>query len=231
MPKDLEPAPSFEYLPIFPLPLVMLPREIIPLHIFEERYRQMLRDIAHTGQRFGISRMERATSADDRPPIGSVGCVAEIKESELLPDGRSNIITAGVVRYRIDEYIETGDPYLVARVTTFEDDSHSNDIDELADVVFRQFERMARAAFKMSGSRGEQPEIERTEPEAMSFLISAAFNLDNDLKYALLETTSTKERLLRLKQILDEAVPKMEESADISALSRENGHSKKKLDF
>jgi len=101
----------------------------------------------------------------------------------------------------------------------------------LADEVFELFERMAKAAFKMSGSRGQLPQIQRTDPESLSFLITAAFNFDNDKKYPLLEMTSTVARLTELKSILEKTVGQIEESADIQSVAKLNGHSKKKIDL
>lgn len=217
-------------LPIFPLPLVMLPNELLPLHIFEERYRQMLRDVASDINRFGITYFEPTEQFIDRPALGTVGCVAEIRETEMLADGRSNILTVGVRRYRLISYLEGDAPYLVAEVEPFVDDVE-NGIDALADEVFLLFERMARAAFKLGGSRGPFPEIQRTDPESLSFLITAAFNFENDKKYRLLETTSTSERLAELKELLITTAIQMEANADIQTVSRSNGHSSKKLDL
>jgi len=232
MSELLDKVADIKHLPIFPLPLVMLPNELLPLHIFEDRYQQMLKDIEHTGNFFGISLLEPQETFIERPDEGSVGCVAEIREADTLEDGRSNILTLGLVRYRLIEYVNTGESYLVAAVEYFEDDpGEANEIGPLADSVFDLFERMAKAAFKMSGSRGRVPEIQRTNAEALSFLITAAFNFDNDKKYALLEMTSTGERLTELKHVLDQAVDQIEESADIQAVSRTNGHSKKKIDL
>lgn len=230
MSETLEKVAGIKHLPIFPLPLVMLPNELLPLHIFEERYRQMLRDIEHQRNLFGITLFEPQESFIERPPAGSIGCVAEIRESELLPDGRSNILTLGVARYRLIEYVDAGEPYLVGEVEFFEDDP-SEDIEPLADEVFALFERMAKAAFKMSGNRGNLPDIQRADPEALSFLITAAFNFENDRKYRLLEMTSTADRLSELKDVLDQAVGQIEESAEIQSVSRTNGHSTKKLDL
>lgn len=217
-------------LPIFPLPLVMLPNEMLPLHIFEERYRQMLRDIAQETNQFGITYFEPTEEFIERPNPGTVGCVAEIRESELLPDGRSNILTLGVVRYRLTSYLDGELPYHVAEVEPFTDKSEP-DLDAIADEVFLLFERMARAAFKLGGSRGPFPEIQRTDPEALSFLITAAFNFENDKKYRLLEMTSTSERLGELRELLTKSADQMEASAEIQTVSRSNGHSSKKLDL
>jgi len=223
---------GISHLPIFPLPLVMLPNELLPLHIFEDRYRQMLTDIEQSGKLFGITLFEPSDSVIQKPPTGSIGCVAEIRESELLPDGRSNILVLGLVRYRLIGYADVDDPYLVGVVEFFEDDPvDAAEVGPLADEVFELFERMAKAAFKMSGSRGQLPQIQRTDPESLSFLITAAFNFDNDKKYPLLEMTSTVARLAELKSILEKTVGQIEESADIQSVAKLNGHSKKKIDL
>lgn len=232
MSEALEKVAGITHLPIFPLPLVMLPNELLPLHIFEDRYRQMLRDVEQEGNFFGVTLFEPQESFIEMPPVGTVGCVAEIRESETLPDGRSNILTLGIARYRIANYIDAGEPYLVAEIEFFEDEKEpASEVGPLADEVFGLFERMAIAAFKMSGNRGRLPEIQRTDAEALSFLITAAFNFDNDKKYGLLEMTSTLGRLTELQEVLNQAVGQIEESAEIQSVSRTNGHSKKKIDI
>jgi Lon protease-like protein len=232
MSEALQKVTGMKHIPIFPLPLVMLPNELLPLHIFEDRYRQMLKDVEGDRRLFGVTYFEPQESFVDKPAAGSVGCVAEIRETETLADGRSNILTLGIIRYRLIDYVEAGEPYLVGDVEFFEDeDADKASLEPLADEVFGLFERMAKAALKMSGNRGQLPEIQRADPEALSFLITAAFNFENDKKYKLLEMTSTAARLKDLKQILDQTVVQMEESADIQSISRTNGHSKKKIDL
>ena len=232
MSDNLNKVSGLNHLPIFPLPLVMLPNELLPLHIFEERYRQMLRDIEKQRNIFGVMLFEPTESFIERPPIGSVGCAGEIREAEMLDDGRSNILTLGLVRYRLIDYVDIGTEYLVGDVEYFEDEPDgSGEVEFVAGEVFALFERLAKAAFKMGGNRGRLPEIQQADPEALSFLVTAAFNFDNDRKYRLLEMTSTTERLLELKKVLDQAVGQIEESAEIQTVSRTNGHSKKTLDF
>lgn len=218
-------------LPIFPLPLVLMPGEVLPLHIFEPRYRQMLDDLELGNNMFGVSFFDPETDFE-RPGVGAIGCVAEIKEVQTLEDGRSNLLTHGLIRFRIERYADVGTPYLSARIEFFEDDHGEQEQTEvIADEVYALFDRIAKAAFKMSGSRGRFPEIRKSEPEALSFLVAAAFNLDNELKYSLLSMTSTKERLERLKRILEQAVGQIEASSDIFRVAQTNGHSKKKLDL
>ncbi|HUF02574.1 MAG TPA: LON peptidase substrate-binding domain-containing protein [Aridibacter sp.] len=223
---------GIRHLPIFPLPLVLMPFEILPLHIFEDRYKKMLEDIAVSKNMFGVSLLEPAEQGPDRPAAGSTGCVAEIRESHHLEDGRSNILTTGVIRYRIENYIASPDPYLVAEVEFFEDvDEPEAEIEPLADAVFSLFKRVAKAAHKISGQQGEFPEIPQAEPEQLSFLVSAAFSLDNEIKYRMLEMRKTSERLSHLKDVLSRSVEQVEETAKINKVSRTNGHVKKKIDI
>jgi Lon protease-like protein len=221
-----------KHLPIFPLPLVLLPNEMMPLHIFEERYRQMLTDVEDDRRLFGISLFQPTESFIEKPPVGTVGCVAEVREVETLPDGRSNILTIGLIRYRLLDYIEADEPYLVGDVDFFEDEAEDEEIlTPLANEVFALFTRIAKAAHKLSGERGEFLEIPQAEPEQLSFLVTAAFNLDAETKYRLIETRSTIERLTLLREILVKAVGKMEENAEIQKIAKTNGHSKKKIDI
>lgn len=232
MSDALEKVAGITELPIFPLPLVLLPNEIVPLHIFEPRYRQMLVDLPDYRNMFGVSMFEPGLDAPDRPPFETIGCVAEIREAEPLDDGRSNILVIGVVRYRVVEYVYGLHEYLLASVDFFEDDPFDAEtVPPIADEVFVLFERMANAAFRLSGSRGRFPEIQQTDPESLSFLITAAFNFENEVKYRLLAMTSTADRLIYLKEVLEKAVVQVEQSADINTVARTNGHSKKKIDF
>lgn len=223
---------GIRHLPLFPLNLVLLPNEFLPLHIFEPRYRKMVQDATDEKNMFGVVMFDAAESFAETPAVGSVGCVAEIRQAQQMPDGRSNLLTVGTIRFRLLDYIDAGEPYLVGDVEFFEDEPQNETILEpLADEVFILFDRIARAAQKLSGQRGTLPEIPRTDAEQFSFLVTAAFNLDNKLKYQLLETRSTVERLEKLREILRRSVGKMEESADIHKLAQSNGHSKKKIEM
>lgn len=232
MSEGLAKVQFMKLLPIFPLPLVLLPGEMLPLHIFEPRYQQMLRDIEADRNLFGVSLFEASEGFSDRPEIGSVGCVAELRESQPLDDGRANVLTFGVIRYRILDFVEEGTPYFKAQVEFFEDSGDDRaEVDKVSDQIFGLFERVAKAAFDLSGTRGKFPEIERSDPERLSFLVTAAFNLENEAKYEFLKLESTVERFEKLKVILNAAVGRMEDSASIHKAAQTNGHSKKHLDI
>lgn len=106
-----------ESLPLFPLPGVALfPDLPLPLHIFEPRYRTMVKDALAGAGFIGIVQIR--PGGDGVPsPIFSIGCAGRIEGVAELPDGRSNIVLRGVSRFRIDEELPDGRPYRVARVT------------------------------------------------------------------------------------------------------------------
>jgi Lon protease-like protein len=232
MSEALDRVRGVRELPLFPLPVVLFPGVPLPLHIFEPRYRQLLKDARAQDNLFGLSFFDASESEREIPPVGHLGCAAEVTEVEQLPDGRSNILTLGLIRYRVESYVERGDPYLVARVAFFEDEAE--DASSLASRVEETsslFMRIARAVQTLNDDRAGLPELPETEPEHLSFLIAAAMELDNQIKLELLELRSTGERLERLRDLLARAVTSYEERARMHALAKGNGHGGKKINL
>jgi ATP-dependent Lon protease len=219
-------------LPVFPLPVVLFPGVPLPLHIFEPRYRQMLQDIRITNNLFCVAYFDPSSTENEIPPAGHIGCVAEVTETQTLPDGRSNILTLGLIRYRIESYVERGDPYLVARVNYFEDDEEDeSSLASPAREVAETFTRIAQAVRTLNDERSSLPDISTTEPQRLSFLVAAAMEIDADVKQELLELTSTSIRLERLQNMLAVAVKGYEERARMHELAKGNGHSGRKIDL
>lgn len=219
-------------LPVFPLPVVLFPGVPLPLHIFEPRYRRMLADIHGTNNLFGLSYFDSTTSEKDFPAAGHIGCVAEVTERQPLPDGRSNILTVGIIRYRVDQYVERDEPYLVAKVSFFEDEEEDDELLlESSREVAETFSRIARAVRTINDERASLPDISDTEPQRLSFLVAAAMEIDADVKQELLELRLTSERLRRLRDMLARAVTSYEERARVHELAKGNGHSGKKIEF
>jgi len=106
-------------LPIFPLGLVLFPGLSLPLHLFEARYRQLIADIGTTG-RFGIVCSIPGVSERELP-FGHAGCIAEVREVEALPDGRSNIVVTGRERFTLEQFVNDPAPYHIADVLPFSD--------------------------------------------------------------------------------------------------------------
>jgi ATP-dependent Lon protease len=220
-------------LPLFPLPVVLFPGVPLPLHIFEPRYRQMLDDIRLRDSLFGLSYFDASASAErDLPPTGHIGCAAEVTEVEPMADGRSNIMTIGLIRYRVEAYVEQGDPYLLGQVSFFEDEPEDKALlDARAREVTDTFLRIARAVRILNDERAALPELPETEPERLSFLVAAAVELDIEVKQELLELRSSAERLKRLRDLLGRVVSGYEERARVHAIAKGNGHSGKKIDL
>jgi Lon protease-like protein len=219
-------------LPIFPLALVLFPGVPLPLHIFEPRYRQMLDDVRVGNKLFGVSYFDASIAEADRPAPGHVGCVAEVTETQAMPDGRSNILTVGIIRYRLEEYVERNDPYLVGRVSFFEDgEEDATLLSESSRDVAETFTRIARAVRAINDERANLPDISDTEPQRLSFLVAAAMEVDTDVKQELLELRSTSARLERLRNMLGRAVTSYEERARVHQLAKGNGHSGKRFDL
>lgn len=107
-----------EVIPVFPLTdVVLLPGEVLPLHIFEPRYRSMVRD-SISGQRIiGMVEYQKDAGETASSPIRKVGCAGFIAEHKELPDGRFLIWLLGLERFTIDEELQTNTLYRQARVT------------------------------------------------------------------------------------------------------------------
>ncbi|MGH9916678.1 MAG: LON peptidase substrate-binding domain-containing protein, partial [Pyrinomonadaceae bacterium] len=127
MSESLDKVRDIRELPLFPLSIVLFPSVPLPLHIFEPRYRQMIKDVRETNGIFGISYFDPSIASLDIPSAGHVGCAAEITEFQPLPEGRYNILTVGLIRYRVESYADREDPYLIGRVSFFEDEEDSSE--------------------------------------------------------------------------------------------------------
>ncbi|MGB8508300.1 MAG: LON peptidase substrate-binding domain-containing protein, partial [Pyrinomonadaceae bacterium] len=221
MSEALERVRGVRELPLFPLPLVLFPGVPQALHIFEPRYRRMLADVRAGNNLFGLSYFDSdaAETHDDdaaRPPIGHVGCATEVVEAQTMPDGRSNIITFGLARYRVESYVESDAPYLIGRVEFFEDEEEdAEELTQSAREVSALFTRIARAVREINGERGRLPELPEDEPESLSFLVAAAMEIGAEARQSMLELRSTSERLRLLYNLLTQSIESYENRARI----------------
>lgn len=116
-------------IPLFPLPnLVFFPNSLLPLHVFEARYRQLVDDIIDSERIIGMVLLKPGWEKNyyDKPEIFSVGCMGRIVSIEVEEDGRSNIVLYGLKRIRIDEILHDS-PYRLARVNLIEDIHGTNE--------------------------------------------------------------------------------------------------------
>lgn len=220
-------------LPVFPLPLVLLPFELLPLHIFEPRYQRMLEVVEAGDGQFGISYFNPQTAFDERPDLGGVGCVAHVRNINRLPDGRADIMTVGVMRYRLIDWVEdAGEPYLIADAETFTDEKEDADVlKPLADECAAVYRRVARATNSMFDSPLKLRAPREDDAEFLSFQMTEAAGLPANLKSEMLRTRSTVERLTKMRGLMQKIAGDLEASADLSRVVKTNGHSKKKIDL
>ncbi|HEY0080472.1 MAG TPA: LON peptidase substrate-binding domain-containing protein [Pyrinomonadaceae bacterium] len=233
MSEAFERVRGMRELPLFPLPLVLFPGVPLPLHIFEPRYRQMLKDVRAGRNLFGVSYFDAEKGGMlEHPPVGHVGCATEVVEVQPTPDGRSNILTLGLIRYRVEAYVETDEPYLVARVEFFEDEAEDEALLQArAEAVLELFMRIARAVRTINDERASLPEIPEAGPERLSFLVAAAMEMEPEVKQELLELRRSSERLMRVETLLMQVVGNYEERARMHTIARGNGHGGKQIDL
>jgi Lon protease-like protein len=108
-------------LPLFPLPVVLFPGAVMPLHIFEPRYRQMVAHCVEADSRFGLLYHDPDQAGPFQVEEGRVGCVAEILEFQPLPDGRSLVLTQGRERFRLEDGIDSDAMYYEGLVDEYQD--------------------------------------------------------------------------------------------------------------
>lgn len=210
-------------LPIFPLPLVLFPGTVQPVHIFEPRYRQLLADCLDGDRRFGINYV--ANVAETAPRPGQVGCIARIRDTLALADGRSNIIAEGERRYELIEWVSSDVPYRIARVEEFDDlPEEPGAAESLAAGVRRDFSRLF-AALAVLTDRSEDPAPLPEDSTALSFHIAATLELDPQAKMTLLGLRSSVARLRRLAAVLAPLAADGERRAAVHVHARGNGRS------
>jgi Lon protease-like protein len=214
------PLSSRRELPLFPLPVVLFPGALMPLHIFEERYKLMIKTCLEGDKLFGIT---YHTERNSWPPsLDHIGAVAQIMAVIPLEDGRMNILTIGVIRYRASKYTAL-EPYLHAEVELFQDEPQESDLTALVNEVKQLYDRISVAMKEISEEQpalGDLPE----SPEEFSFAIASRLQLSSEKKQQLLEIPSTTMRLNRLRHYITSLVDQYELRAEVHSRAKRNGH-------
>ena len=194
-----------EILPLFPLGAVLYPGMLLPLHIFEERYRQLVRDLLDGPEprRFGVIaiRKGRETGIDGVHSLYEVGCTAALRRVDRHEDGRFDIVTVGSQRFRLRGLDETR-PYLQGEVEMLGEEP-------VDPVSAEPAVRVAQAAFRdyldaLTEWGGAVVRLEELpdEPTLLSFIIAAAMVIDLPERQALLAEPDTLRRLARQRALL-----------------------------
>jgi Lon protease-like protein len=146
-----------------------------------------------------------------------------VRESRLLPDGRSNILTVGGDRYVLRSYVDSELPYRVALVETFDDeDLNTPQLDELASEARVHFAKFVAGMQALSDRPQEAVPLE-TSAQAVSFQIAAALDLEAEVKQELLALRSTQERLVRLLRVFRTLNEELAQRVAVHRRARGNG--------
>lgn len=186
-------------LPLFPLGTVLFPGLVLPLHVFEERYRTLVRELLalpEDERRFGVVaiRQGREVGVDGVEALYDVGCVAHLRRADGYDDGRFDIVSTGTARFRLEQLDEQG-PYLRGQVEVLEDVMGPAAEAPLLDAAVRA----AFADYLAALSEATEEEIELPElpdsPLVLGYLVAATTALDLDERQRLLAADDGASRL------------------------------------
>ena len=198
-------------IPLFELPVVLLPGEVMPLHIFEERYKRMISHCLESEEPFGI------VLRDDDGSARRIGCTARVTEVlERFDDGRMDIVVTGEHPFRVLERFD-GAEYPAGEVEPVprSDEDEQDDL-EAADDARETFADLVRRV------SGEEPEIEGLS-ESDAYAIAARVELPVLTKQRLLELRSEAERMKLLGKALHDLVGMLKRSREIAEAAKMNG--------
>ena len=187
-----------ESLPLFPLGTVLFPGLVLPLHIFEDRYRQLVRDLLDGPEprRFGVIaiREGRETGITGVTALHEIGCVAEIREVTPLEDGEYDLVTLGTERFRLHS-IDESLPYLRGEVEMIGDPvGDEAEAALVAQAVGQSFTEYLDVIAERGSAVITVPKLP-TDPAVLSYLVAAAMVLDLPERQGLLAQPDTFARL------------------------------------
>jgi Lon protease-like protein len=192
-------------LPLFPLGAVLYPGMLLPLHIFEERYRQLIRDLLDgtEGRRFGVIaiRKGRETGIDGVHSLYEVGCTAALRRVDRHDDGRFDIVAVGTQRFRLLRLDQTR-PYLQGEVELLtEEPTDPAAAEPAVRVIQAAFREYLDALTEWGGATVRLEELP-DEPELLSFIVAAAMVIDLPEHQAMLAEPDTLRRMAMQRALL-----------------------------
>ena len=195
---------------LFPLPnLVLFPGIVVPLHIFEDRYKLMVNDCIDRDEAFGLVLVRTGAEEETEDTIHRVGVTARVSEVERLDNGRMNILCEGEARFRILRFTQQT-PFWKGSVQFFEEAPIHQALESFYDRVSELYRHAGEMSSKLSGS----PQTELVLPESptdLSYMVAYVLDIDTEEKQKMLEMTSTAERLQVLIVHLNETIRKLEQ--------------------
>jgi Lon protease-like protein len=196
-------------LALFPLDVVLFPDAPLPLHIFEPRYKEMIRDLLESRESFGVVR----TSGSG---IEQVGCTAEIVAvAKQYEDGRMDIVTEGRQRFEIVQ-VDMGKTYLRAEVLYIVDEPDRPPQEDVARLL-----EMQKEMLELLGANAEVPDADDRQ---LTLTIAAAMPFDLEMKQKLLASRSEPKRMKALIEYYEKVLPSLRRAVKARHKAGGNGH-------
>jgi Lon protease-like protein len=196
---------------LFPLDLVLLPNTPLPLHIFEDRYREMVAECLENKKAFGVVR------AKENEGVADIGCTAEIVEvSKRYQDGRMDILTRGRERFEVMR-VDQERAFLRAEVAYIQDEPGKARPEDISRALKLQGEILELAGAEIDRSAFE-------ESPQLSFVIAGSLPLDLDFKQTLLGVNSESERMQTVIAYLETILPNLRRTLHLRQKAGGNGH-------
>lgn len=194
--------PSTRELPLFPLSTVLFPGMVLPLHIFEERYKTMMRHCLGNHEPFGVVLIREGLEVGSGAQVFNIGTAAHITQVDQFEDGRMNIATLGLQRFRIHELYEDRQPYLVGLVEDFPfDESNPAAIETAAENLSPVLVRYLQTLAKISDAEIDLEQVPK-EATTLAFLGAIVMQIPMEEKQELLSLESMVEFLQQEQRLL-----------------------------
>ncbi|HET7152148.1 MAG TPA: LON peptidase substrate-binding domain-containing protein [Candidatus Kapabacteria bacterium] len=203
-----------EKLGLFPLNVVLFPTALIPLHIFEERYKTLINECLTNRSEFGINFLNNGK-------ISNVGCGAKVMQLiKRHEDGKLDVIIEGTRRFYAKEFTDGVAPYLMGTVSWLMDENDTIDQHLLLQTI-DLYNELVEKVYR----NGEVETIDPADyPDGASFKIAQKAGMDLQQRQKLLEINSEDERLQTLKDYLEELLPKVREAERVQDIIRNDGY-------
>jgi Lon protease-like protein len=197
---------SFQELPLFPLNTVLFPGMVLPLHIFEERYKVMMNHCISHEQPFGVLLIREGLEVGGTATVFDVGTAAQITQIDQLEDGRMNIASLGINRFKLIDLLDDSQPYLMGLVEEYpfaESDTPAaaHEADVLSPVLNRYLTALAKVG-RVNISLDQIP----NDATTLAFLSAIVLRAPLEEKQNLLSQASLVSLLRRVKSMLKEEI-------------------------
>jgi len=197
-------------LPMFPLGAVLFPHMLLPLHVFEPRYRALTRDCLAGDRRFGIVLIERGEEVGGRDHRFTMGTIAHILQAQPLNDGRWILLTTGTQRIQVLRWLPE-QPYPKAEVLEVDDPPTGAEAEHLVEQTLRLLRRSSVLRYELG--QDDAPFMGELSPDPIraSYEAAAIARLGPLDAQRLLELGSVESRLVALNALLDEEARALEQ--------------------